>query len=202
MNLPPFHETGCRKPAFLAENGSCRSLTRVVRSRRPSLRTFVVVATCHAMPFDRSSVTTCILPARREEDVETEHWTRDDGRDDKQQYRTAKELRAAGFRFDRHEATRELVVVCPTCGNHQTTTANLRFDYSNEIQIVSCSWLRDEDERRLNEIAARLLERLLFRLTHPPGTPDPQRLAPIISSAVSDATKWLTQQPVSERIAS
>lgn len=171
-------EIGCHEPRFEAL-GHWRWLSRVVRGRRPSLRTFVVVATCHATPFTRSNVTTCILPARREEDIETEFWTRDDGRGDTRAYRTARELRAAGFRFNRREASRELVVVCPTCGNHQTTTANLRFDPGTELQIVSCVWPRDEDERRLNEIAERLVERLLWRLTHPLDAIDPDQKRPL-----------------------
>lgn len=182
MNLPPFFQSGCDRPTHSDAPGPWRRLVRVVRSRRPSLRTFVVVADAKDTPLpweDPSEVATYFLAARREEDIEIECWHRDDSREDPHNYPSAKELWAAGFRFVRREATREFVVVCPTHGSHLTTTAQLRHQWWNELQIVACTWPRDEDERRLREIAEQVSERLLFRLTHPTGTPNPQRQRPL-----------------------
>ena len=186
MNLQPYFEYHCdHSPACDDAPGPWRRLVRVVRGHRPSLRTFIVVADASntplppEMPEDLSTVIKHVLPAHREEVIEVENWHREDGHNDSRKYETSKELRAAGFRLESQAASREFVVVCPWHGNHQTTTAQLRGPGWIELQIVFCTWPREEDEFRFANIKEQLAERLLVRLTAPAKAQNAQQQRPL-----------------------
>ncbi|MFM9965081.1 MAG: hypothetical protein ACKV2Q_28095 [Planctomycetaceae bacterium] len=141
----------------------------------PAPRLFVIAVDAFVIEDGTIETETFVSPVVSIRTTVTGHWARReiDGKADPREYADAGELRDARYQFTGQRLSDEMLVLSPS-GESLISLDDLCREWYSTVQVVAAMWEPGDDE---------------------------PRLAPINSAVVNEATKRITQQPASERIA-